>query len=142
LRLADGTLQALTVSVPSLPDEQRQVREWLFLLLRFAITRDVKDRAAVVAMAEIMDGVDLRWRPSGPTFFTRTTEAACRAIADQQDPAGAAVLRTLVRRIDDYRLQRAIAAVLELQISHAAGRARSGRPRVAVDLWRGLRSRS
>ena len=134
--------QAQTVSVASLPDEERQVGEWLFLLLRFVITRDVKDRAAAVGTAEIMDGVDRCWRPSGPTFFARTSEAVCRAIADQQDPACSATLRTLVQRIDDPRLKRAFAAVLELETSHAAARARSARRRpVPVDLWRGLRGR-
>src|SRR5262249_39342818 len=52
----------------------RQVREWLLLLLRFAVTSDAKDQSAALALADEIDARGLQWRPSAPTFFRRTTK--------------------------------------------------------------------
>src|SRR5262249_48972583 len=41
-----------------------QVREWLLLLLRFAITSDPKDRSAALGLADEMDARGVQWRPS------------------------------------------------------------------------------
>jgi hypothetical protein len=50
-----------------------RIREWLLLLLRFAITCDLKDQAAVFAMADEIDALGHQWRPSAPSFFRRTS---------------------------------------------------------------------
>ena len=70
---------AATASAPSgASDAQdwgaRQVREWLLLLLRFAVTSDAKDQSAALALADEIDARGLQWRPSAPTFFRRTTK--------------------------------------------------------------------
>ena len=52
-----------------------RIREWLLLLLRFAITWDPKDEAAALAMTEEIDALGLHWRPSAPSFFRRTSGA-------------------------------------------------------------------
>ena len=54
-----------------------RIREWLLLLLRFAITWDPKHEAAVFAMADEIDALGLQWQPSAPSFFAgRAAESA------------------------------------------------------------------
>src|SRR5215467_9637688 len=68
-----------------------RIREWLLLLLRFAITRDPKDEAAVIAMADEMDALGLQWRPSAPSFFRRTSSEVCKMIIALDDPRRATI---------------------------------------------------
>jgi hypothetical protein len=60
--------------------QQQRIREWLLLLLRFAITRDPRDEAAAFVMADELDALGLYWRPSAPGFFLRTSRDVCAAI--------------------------------------------------------------
>jgi hypothetical protein len=92
-----------------------RIREWLLLLLRFAITRDVKDQAAALAMADEIDALGQRWRPSAPSFFRRTSGEACEAIVARDDPTRAAILKKHIARIEDPRLRRAFQAAVELE---------------------------
>jgi hypothetical protein len=62
-----------------------RIREWLLLLLRFAITCDPKDQAAVFAMADEIDALGQQWRPSAPSFFRRTSGEVCKAITARDD---------------------------------------------------------
>src|SRR5262245_49042390 len=56
-----------------------RIREWLLLLLRFAITRDPKDQAAAFAIADEIDALGQQWRPWAPSFFRKThLHAPCR----------------------------------------------------------------
>jgi hypothetical protein len=112
-----------------------RVREWLLLLLRFAVTRDPRDEAAAFAMADEIDALGLRWRPSAPSFFRRTSSEVCQAIVALDDPKRAAVLESHVARIDDPRLRRAFQAAVEVEQSLPA--ASSGTKR--QNLWVGLR---
>lgn len=111
-----------------------RIREWLLLLLRFAITRDAKDEAAALAVADEIDALGLHWRPSAPSFFRRTCREVCRAIAVPDDPKRAALLKQHIARIDDHRLRRAFQAAVEPD---------PGAPvtlkRKQQDLWAGLR---
>jgi hypothetical protein len=84
-----------------------RIREWLLLLLRFGITRDVKDQAAALAMADEIDALGHQWRPSAPSFFRRTSGEVCEAIVARDDPTRAAILKKHIARIDDPRLRRA-----------------------------------
>jgi hypothetical protein len=125
-----------TTSAPdgaSTPENWRaaRIREWLLLLLRFAVTWDPKDRAAVYAMADEIDSVGLRWRPSAPSFFRRTSHELCDAIVDN-DPHRHAVLARHLARIDDPRLQRAFAAAVDLRQPPSTDVKRRG-------LWAGVR---
>jgi hypothetical protein len=105
----------------SAPEDWRaaRIREWLLLLLRFAVTQDAKDRAAVYAMADEIDSVGLRWRPAAPSFFRRTSHELCEAIVGNE-PNCRAVLARHLARIDDPRLQRAFAAAVDLQRTTSA----------------------
>jgi len=91
-----------------------RIREWLLLLLRFAITRDGKDQAAALAMADEIDALGQRWRPSAPSFFRRTSGEVCEAIIARDDPTRAAILKKHIARIEDLRLRRAFQAAVEL----------------------------
>src|SRR5262245_23313469 len=92
-----------------------RIREWLLLLLRFAITCDAKDQAAVFAMADEIDALGQQWRPSGPSFFHRTSGEVCNAIIAHDDPTRATILKKHIARIDDPRLRRAFQAAVNLE---------------------------
>ena len=115
-----------------------QIRQWLLLLLRFAITCDPKDQAAVFAMADEIDALGHRWRPSAPNFFRRTSDEVCKAIVARDDPRRAAILKNHIARIDDLRLRRAFQAAVELEGESRPAAAGNGRPK---NSWAGLRIR-
>lgn len=50
----------------------RKLRDWLLLLLRFAVTRELLDKTAAFAAADELDSLGLHWRPDRPNFFLRT----------------------------------------------------------------------
>jgi hypothetical protein len=53
------------------PDwRDRKVREWLLLLLRFAVTREPPDRAAALAVAEELDSLGMRRNGWHRAFFS------------------------------------------------------------------------
>jgi len=109
----------------------RKLREWLLLLLRFAVTREAADRWAVLVMADELDSLGMRWRPAAPSFFVRTSNEICDAILTDHDARSHALLRRHVARIDDPRLRRAFRAAVDLQ-----------QPEQQIfgsALWRGLR---
>jgi hypothetical protein len=112
-----------------------RIREWLLLLLRFAVTRDAKDEAAASAMGDEIDALGQRWRPSGPRFFCRTTDEVCKAMTAPAGAERATILNKHLARIDDPRLRQAFAA--------AAGVERRPSPAFSkIDgqrLWAGLR---
>ena len=87
--------QPSATSVASDPQDwaARQVREWLLLILRFAVTTDPKDLSATLALADEIDARGLEWRPSAPSFFRRTSNDVCRAITALDDPKRAAIDR-------------------------------------------------
>src|SRR5262249_6005372 len=84
---------------------ERRIREWLLLLLRFAVTRQPSDRNAVFAMADELDALGAHWRPSPFRFFLKTSRNICDAIVaagDGPDNTNA-VLRTHASRIKNPR---------------------------------------
>jgi hypothetical protein len=111
-----------------------QVREWLLLLLRFAITRDPKDQAAAYAMARDIDSFALQGQ-STPSFFRRTSDEVCAAIsASDDDPHRKVVLKQHLARIEDIRLRQTFQAAVDLEgrSARVSAKARRG------DLWVGL----
>jgi len=110
----------------------RQVREWLLLLLRFAITSDPKDQSATLALADEIDARGLEWRPSAPSFFRRTSNDVCKAITALDDPKRTAILKRHLARIDDPALRRAFRAAVNFD-ERAAPSQRNPR-----NLWFGL----
>jgi hypothetical protein len=116
----------------------RKLSDWLLLLLRFAVTRDPTDQMAVLALADEIDAVGLRWRPGAPSFFARTSREVCEAILAGSDRHNDAVLQRHAARIDDPRLRRAFRAAAGLHPTSELQRhaAKSHPPN--EDLWRGL----
>jgi hypothetical protein len=112
-----------------------RVREWLMLLLRFAITCDLKDQAAVFAMADEIDALGHQWRPSAPSFFRRTSGEVCAAISARDHPKRAAILKKHIARIDDPRLRRTFQAAVDLE----QGSAPAACKKKGQDVWAGLR---
>jgi hypothetical protein len=127
-------------SQPSAHDEQR-IRDWQFLVLRFAITRDTVDQAAAASAAQALDAAISRPAPSF-TYFSRTTREICKAIAGARDEQSRQALQRFAACIDDARLRAAFLTSLGLQDRSVA---RTSRPRAAWrdrhDLWRGLPKR-
>ena len=110
----------------------RQVREWLLLLLRFAITSDPKDLSATLALADEIDARGLGWRPSAPSFFRRTSNDVCKAITALDDPKRAAILKRHLARIDNPALRRAFRAAVNFDERTAPSQ------RNPRNLWFGL----
>jgi len=117
----------------------RAVRDWQLALLRFAVTLDNADRSAVLGIAREID--DLAPPHAGKPdfgFFRRTSAALCAAIL-QPDEFGCTALRHYLARIDDDRLKRAFAAVMELDLPKPA----AGNPvHHGAGPWKGLSSRN
>jgi len=113
-----------------------RIREWLLLLLRFAITHDATDELAAFAVADEIDAIGLQWRPSAPSFFRRTSAELCKAIIARDDPRRAAILKSHIARIDDVRLRHAFQAAVEHEQSSPPSPCETKRR----NLWAGLRA--
>src|SRR5215510_4298665 len=131
----------MLVEIGSQDWRHRKLREWLLLLLRFAITLETSDQSAALALADELDSLGLRWRPAAPRFFLRTTREVCEAIVEGWHDSAA--LRKHLARIDDPRLRRAFRAALGLDRTSEPQRqdARKNRRNGNLDLWRGLPER-
>ena len=130
-------MRKITAETGSRDWRDRNIREWLLLLLRFAVTREPADRSAVLALGDELDSVGVWWRPAAPSFFRRTSEELCAAIRTAGGVQNVAVLRRHVARIDDPRLWRSFAAAVGLQ-QPTPPRTMKRPKRKAVDLWKGL----
>jgi hypothetical protein len=132
----DPTYSAVASAPSGANDAQdwgaRQVRDWLLLLLRFAVTSDTRDQSAALALADEIDARGLQWRPSAPTFFRRTTKEVCKAITTLDDPKRASILKRHLARIDNPVLKRAFRAAVNIDEQTAPSQ------RNARDLWFGL----
>lgn len=112
----------------------QKVREWLLAILRFAVTLDQADLAAVQAIAIEMDRLGSHPDATTFAFFTRSSAEFCQAIASKDDPNSITVLRRQLARIDDQRLRRALEAALDCEQRAAR---RTGK-RDGGSLWKGL----
>ena len=120
----------------------RMLREWLLLLLRFAVAREQSDRSVALTMAEELDSFGRRWRPAGPCFFARTTNEVCDAIVADSDPQRDALLRKHIGRIDNFRLQRAFRSAVGLQsVPPQSSQRVTTQETKNSDLWKGLLKR-
>jgi hypothetical protein len=109
------------------------IREWLLLLLRFAVTREQADAAAIIAAATDLDSIALERSESAPSFFRRASAELRNAIVGRDDPKQMAVLRQHLARIDEVRLRRAFQAAVDLKENRRSRKDRTH------DLWAGLR---
>jgi hypothetical protein len=132
----------MIVEIGSHDWRDRKIREWLLLLLRFAVTREPSDRSAVLAMADELDSLGARWRPAAPTFFARTSSEVCELILAVSDGHDHAVLRRHAARIEDPRLRRAFRAAVGFEQPPAPQPGpMKDRRRKSRDLWKGLPKR-
>src|SRR5262249_22458471 len=118
----------------------RLLRTWHLAILRFALTRDNADRLGVLAIANEIDRLG-RTQDTGPdfSFFRRTSTELCTAMLRRQAGDEVILMRYLAA-IDDPRLHRAMAAVVEVPQPKPDLAKRRVRPE--HDLWRGLPSRA
>jgi hypothetical protein len=117
----------------------RKVREWLLLLLRFAITREPADQSAALAVADELDSLGVRWGRRHRPFFLRTSNEVCAAILAINDGHNNAVLQMHVARIDDARLREAFQAAIGLrQISEPRQVSAKSKRQKYRNLWKGL----
>jgi len=119
------------------PDwRDRKIREWLLLLLRYAVTREAAERFAALTLADELDSVGVWWRPSAPSFFRRTSQDICMAIDTAGWAPSAAILHRHIARIDDPRLRRAFAAAVGLNLAAQSTKIAAKGKR--ANLWKGL----
>lgn len=112
----------------------RKVREWLLAILRFAVTLDQADLAAVQAIAIEMDRLGTRPDTTKFAFFAKSSDEFCHAIVNKDDPTSVARLRRHFARIDDPRLRRALEAAVDCD--HRAARRTAKHDN--SNLWKGL----
>ena len=130
------TVQKTNVDTGAPDWRDRRIREWLLLLLRFAVTREIADRSAALALADELDSVGVWWRPAAPSFFRRTSQDVCAAIDTAGGAQSAPILYRHITRIGDLRLRRAFAAAVGLQ--SPPQRTKKAATRKRANLWQGL----
>lgn len=119
----------------------KMVRDWLLAILRFAVTLEQADRAAVMTVADEMDRLG-RYAEDQPKFefFGKTSFELCAAISDRTDPNTNSVLRVHLKRIEDLRLRRALEAAIEFgTFSAAAENSSKSRTHERCSQWKRLR---
>jgi hypothetical protein len=117
----------------------QELTDWLFLLLRFAITRDEGDRTAVCAMAQQMGSLGIRFGFADHGFFQRTSADVCRAIVEPGHPRSFTLLRTHAQRIEHPRLRDCFRSAVDLAEIPRVPNIRARRLSVPANLWDGLR---
>ena len=116
---------------------ERQIEDWLLLILRFAIAHRGEDRAAASTMAGQFDSLGgTRQRLE---FFSRATNRVCAALEDPDAAGNAAILKTHLQRIEHPRLRCVFEAALCLGKTSPEPAGRRNRSRQRPDLWAGLR---
>jgi hypothetical protein len=113
-----------------------KIQQWLFAILRFAITLERTDRAVALAVAAKMDCGSGATTGGEFTFFVRTTVRLCDAMAAKDDAESIATLRAHLRNIEHQPLRRAFEAALELDTVLAKRHKPLKRSRDY--LWKGL----
>ena len=63
----------------------RKVRDYLLLLLRFAVTREATDQVAALALAEQLDSLGIGWKRAKPSFFVKTSIEVSNAVLAVRD---------------------------------------------------------
>ena len=117
--------------------QTRALRSWHLAILRFALTRDNADRLSVLAAANEIDRHGRPWDDRGQfDFFRRTSTELCEAILYPNEAATETMLRNYLARIDDSKLKRVLAAVMDIEQPQQASTKRRSKPYGA--LWRGL----
>jgi hypothetical protein len=110
-------------------------RDWLFALLRYAVTREPADQSALLVVADELDAGGARSSSLSFGFFRRTSIELCQTIESGPGAGRSAIIKRHLDRIADDRLRRAFAAAVDMEPPrHATDNSRLRRP----ELWRGL----
>jgi hypothetical protein len=125
----NGSASDLLVS-----EESHRIREWLLGILRFAVTLEQCDRAALMGLAAEMDRLGAGTTQSGFTYFTRASTKLWDCIVVKQGLANLAELWIHLEQINDNRLRFALEGAL---FEKARGPTRS-RKLDREYLWKGL----
>jgi hypothetical protein len=115
-------------------EESHRIREWLLAILRFAVTLEQCDRAALLCLAVEMDRLGAGTTQSGFTYFTRTSTKLCDCIVAKRGFANLAELWLHLEQINDNRLRFALEGAL---FEKARGPTRSRKPDREY-LWKAL----
>jgi len=84
------------------------VQSWLLAVLKFAVTLEAGDRAAVIEIAGNLDQPDAQEGRDTFHFFRRTSARLCSAIADSHDINRYQTLHRYFSQIEDRRLRLAL----------------------------------
>lgn len=117
------------------------VQDWLFLVLRYVVSREARDRAAVLELAAKMDTLDKQREQETFRFFRSYSERLCAAIAAPDMPGQRETLMAHARRIGQSPLQQAFLLICRLE-SREKVVPRAGRRSSRSELWKGLQRRS
>lgn len=116
------------------------VQDWLFLVLRYAVSREARDRRAVLDLAAKMDTLGKEREREVFRFFRSHSERLCTAIAAPDMPSRRQILMAHARRIGQRRLQQAFLLTCRLE-SREKMFPKSGRTGSRPKLWKGLQRR-
>jgi len=117
-------------------EEAGRIRDWLLAILRFAVTLEPADRAAILAIAQQMDRLGSGGAQSSFAFFVRASTEICDGIVVPKSADKITALHGHLEKIEDDRLRRALEAILEIQ-RPAIKPGKSRKPH-HQDLWKGL----
>jgi hypothetical protein len=115
-------------------EESHRIREWLLGILRFAVTLERCDRAALMCLAAEMNRLGASETQSGFSYFTRTSTKLCDCIIAKRDFDNLAELWFHLEKADDNRLRFALEGAL---FEKARGSTRSKKSN-REHLWKGL----
>ena len=76
------------------------VQDWLFLVMRYAVSREARDLKAVLEFAGKMDTLDRERNQGAFRFFRSHSGRLCNAIAAPDTPIRRQMLTALARRIE------------------------------------------
>ena len=116
------------------------VQDWLFLVLRYAVSREARDRAAVLELAAKMDTLSEHGEQETFRFFRSYSERLCAAIVAPDMPGHRETLMAHARRIGQSPLQQAFLLICRLEAREKV-MSRAGRTNSRSELWRGLQRR-
>lgn len=130
----------MNMNAPDVEWRAKTLRAWQLAVLRFAVTLDNADRLAVMAIANELDRLGPQ-HDSKPdfSFFRRTSAELCLAIL-RPNELSPRILRQYLGRIDDDRLKRVFAAIIEADQPKDSSVSKPFKR--DSSLWRGLSSRS
>jgi hypothetical protein len=93
--------------------QTNKVKNWLLAILRFSLTLEPQDEAAVMAMDEI-DRLGFVGKTPGFSFFLRTSAEVCNAIKDVNYPGRTGILRSHFAKIDEHHRRQTLFAACRL----------------------------